>query len=64
MLTIPLPPDQAPWLSIAQSVLRGEFNRAGYSTLKSLEIGLRSIKHETCQKAVKALALIEKKPTV
>jgi hypothetical protein len=47
-----LAPDQAPWLHVGKEVLLGEFSGADKSTLQSLEIGLRSIRHPTCENAL------------
>ena len=52
-----LAPDTAPWLHIARQVLAGEFNGADNSTVQSLMIGLRSIQHPLCQRAVAQLKI-------
>jgi hypothetical protein len=45
-------PDCAPWLHVAKQVLAGEFDGADKSTVESLTIGLRSIQHQDCRKAL------------
>lgn len=50
-----LAPDCAPWLHVARQVLAGEFDGCNNSTRNSLTIGLRSIPHPVCQRAMKAL---------
>ncbi|MBI4328197.1 MAG: hypothetical protein HY674_23455 [Chloroflexi bacterium] len=50
-----LPPDCAPWLHIAQQILAGEFDGADRSTRASLTIGLRSIAHPRCRRALDRL---------
>ena len=47
-----LPPDCAPWLHIARQILAGEFDGADNSTVQSLTIGLRGIRHPLCQQAL------------
>jgi hypothetical protein len=47
-----LPPDQAAWIPVAKQVLAGEFDGADGSTRASVTIGLRSIRHPTCQAAL------------
>lgn len=54
--TVSLPPDCAPWLNVARQILDGEFD--GYmddSLRESLTIGLLSIPHPRCQRALKRL---------
>ncbi len=55
--TAGLPPDQAPWLHVARQVLAGEFEGADRSTVQSLVIGLRSIRHSDCQRALERLVV-------
>lgn len=50
-----LPPDQLPWLHIAQQILAGEFDGCDSSTTESLIIGLRDIEHPLCRRALAAL---------
>lgn len=50
-----LPGDCVPWLHVARQVLAGEFEGANRSTVESLTIGLRSIKHPLCLQAMKRL---------
>ncbi|MGD0536232.1 MAG: hypothetical protein ABSC03_01175 [Verrucomicrobiota bacterium] len=50
-----LAPDCAPWLHVARQILAGEFDGADKSTLQSLLIGLRSIRHPLCQQALGCL---------
>ena len=50
-----LPADCAPWLYIARQVLQGEFDAADRSTVESLTIGLRGIRHPLCQQALARL---------
>ena len=51
-----LPPDQAPWLHVARQVLCGEFEGVGRSMRESLMIGLRSIAHPECRRALAQLS--------
>lgn len=46
-----LPPDCLPWLHIARQILAGEFDDADNSTMESLRIGLRGIRHPVCVQA-------------
>jgi len=57
-----LPPDCAPWLHVAKQILTGEFDGCDRSTRESLNIGLRSIAHPLCQRAVEKLRIQEKQP--
>jgi hypothetical protein len=50
-----LPPDCAPWLHVARQVLAGEFEGADRSTVESLTIGLRAVRHPLCEKALSRL---------
>jgi hypothetical protein len=50
-----LPPDCAPWLHVGKQILCGEFQGADRSTVQSLTIGLRSIAHPICQRALEQL---------
>lgn len=50
-----LPPDQVPWLHVARQVQAGEWEGADSSTRESLRIGLRSIQHPDCQRALEKL---------
>jgi hypothetical protein len=47
-----LAPDCAPWLHVARQILAGEFDGADNSTVQSLTIGLRGIRHTLCQQAL------------
>ena len=47
-----LAPDCAPWLHVARQILAGEFDGADNSTVQSLTIGLRGIRHPLCQQAL------------
>lgn len=47
--------EEAAWVHIAKQILAGEFQGADSSTRKSLSIGLRSIKHPDCQRALERL---------
>jgi hypothetical protein len=51
-----LAPDCAPWLHVAKQVLAGEFVKADSSTVASVTIGLRSVLHPLCQRALERLA--------
>jgi hypothetical protein len=51
-----LTPDCAAWLYVARQILAGEFVGADSSTVASLTIGLRSILHPVCQRALERLA--------
>lgn len=53
--TIQLAPDQLPWLHISRQILAGEFDGADSSTVASVTIGLRSILHPLCQRALERL---------
>ena len=50
-----LGPDCAPWLHVAKQILAGEFVRCDSSTRESLTIGLRSIPHPLCVRALTRL---------
>ena len=50
-----LPADCAPWLHIARQVTEGEFDGADRSTVESISIGLRSIPHPLCRRALARL---------
>ena len=50
-----LAPDCAPWLHVARQVLAGEFDGADGSTRESVVIGLRSIRHSLCERAMTRL---------
>ena len=47
-----LPADHVPWLHVARQILAGEFDSADNSTVQSLTIGLRGIRHPLCQQAL------------
>jgi hypothetical protein len=47
-----LAPDCAAWLHIAKQILAGEFDGADSSTVASLKIGLHSIPHPLCVRAL------------
>ena len=47
--------DCVPWLHVARQVLAGEFDGADNSTVLSLTIGLRGIRHPLCQQALTRL---------
>jgi hypothetical protein len=53
--TASLPSDCAPWLHVAKQILAGEFDGADRSTRESLRIGLRSINHPLCHRALEQL---------
>jgi len=55
--TVALRPDELPWLHVARQVLAGEFGGADRSTVESLTIGLRSIAHPVCHRALEHLRL-------
>jgi hypothetical protein len=51
-----LAPDCAPWLHVARQILAGEFDALlDNSVRESLNIGLRSIIHPVCQRALERL---------
>lgn len=52
-----LTPDCAPWLHVARQILAGEFDGCDGSTRESLTIGLRSILHPLCQRALDRLGV-------
>ena len=47
--------DDLPWVTVASDVLNGKYDNADRSTLKSIQIGLRTIDDETCEAALKEL---------
>lgn len=47
--------EEAVWLHIARQILAGEFYGCDRSTHESLTIGLRSIRHPDCQRALERL---------
>lgn len=47
--------DERPWLHVARQVLGGEFECCCRSMRESLTIGLRSIRHPDCQRALERL---------
>lgn len=57
-----LPTDCAPWLNIARQVLDGEFSDADRTTVESLTVGLRNIKHPRCQRAMQRLSVMTIRP--
>ncbi len=50
-----LPDDCAPWLHVSKQVLAGEFEPLDKSTAQTLSIGLRSIQHPLCRRALERL---------
>lgn len=51
-----LAPDCAPWLHVAQQILAGEFDDLLDNSVRgSLEIGLRSVIHPVCRRALERL---------
>ena len=52
---IHLPADCWPWVHVAKQVLAGEFVHADASTAETLIIGLRSIQHPLCKRAMEIL---------
>jgi hypothetical protein len=48
--------DQVSWLHISRQILADEFEGADSSTVASVSIGLRSILHPLCQRALERLA--------
>lgn len=48
---IALAADETPWLPVAEAVLRGAYAAALKSEVQSVLIGVRSIRHPTCQAA-------------
>jgi hypothetical protein len=50
----------AEWLEVARKVNRGEYNKADYSTLKSITIGLYGMADKEAIAAVAALSLLAK----
>jgi len=56
LLAVGLAPDCAPWLHVAKQVLAGEFDRLlDNSVRESLKIGLGSIRHPQCVRALARL---------
>lgn len=51
-----LAPDCAAWLHVARQILAGEFDGADSSTVASLKIGLHSIPHPLCVRALARLS--------
>jgi hypothetical protein len=47
-----LPPDCLPWLHVARQVLAGEFDGGDRSTRESIKIGLCSVPHPLCRRAL------------
>lgn len=47
-----LPPECAPWLHIARQVLAGGFDGCDRSTRESITIGLGSVPHPLCRRAL------------
>ena len=47
--------DCVPWLYVARQILAGEFDGSDPSTRQSLTIGLRSIAHPACRRALERL---------
>lgn len=47
--------DEIPWSHVARQVLAGEFVGADRSTVQSLAIGLRSVGHPLCRRALERL---------
>jgi hypothetical protein len=47
--------DGAAWLHVARQILAGEFVGADRSTVESLTIGLRGIRHPLCRQALAQL---------
>jgi hypothetical protein len=53
--------DSAPWLNVARQILDGEFDRFFDDSLRqSLKIGLRSIEHPLCRRAMERLVISER----
>ena len=52
-----LPADQAAWLHTARQILAGEFDDCDRSTRESLAIGLRSVIHPRCRRALERLGI-------
>lgn len=55
-----LRPDEMPWLHVARQVLAGEFDGGDGSTRESVTIGLRSVAHPLCQRALERLKTLSK----
>lgn len=49
------------WNDVAQSICRGEFDKADDSTVESLIIGLKSLHTGRCQEALEKLCKLKKK---
>lgn len=47
--------DCVPWLHVARQIQAGEFDEADRSTVESLIIGVRGIRHPLCQQALARL---------
>jgi hypothetical protein len=58
---VSLTPDCVPWLQVAHQILAGEFDDCDCSTRQSLTIGLRSIVHPLCQRALERLSAADPK---
>ena len=50
-----LRPGEIPWLYVARQILDGEFDRCDRSTRETVTIGLRSIAHPACRRALERL---------
>ena len=50
-----LPDDCLPWINIARQIMDGEFHGSDGTTIESLTIGVRSIDHPLCKRAMEML---------
>lgn len=51
--------DELPWLKVAQDIMDGVYNKTDSSTIESLTIGLRNIKHPLCRQALERLSKVK-----
>ncbi len=51
--------DEIPWLKVAQDIMDGVYDKTDSSTIESLTIGLRSIRHPLCRQALERLGKIK-----
>jgi hypothetical protein len=55
--------DEIPWIHVARQILASEFDGANRSTRESLAIGLRSLGHPLCHRALERLGIPARRET-
>ena len=60
--TANLPAECGPWIHVAKQIVDGEFEGADGSTIESLMIGLRGVKHPNSYRALDRLSKLGKRP--